>query len=183
SVGCCLSPQSLPPRRSSDLVGVDESTSRPLPGETGREAVRATLELASIADGVLHVMFPGSVMYRSGEDPVSLMLEPAPGADDLRRLKDKLFALVARAERRSEHVIAREEDDRPGTRLEVMTPVAPSEYQGGARIVGTFADMQAAESWGGDNAVSTLSFDTFYTGQVWLVDLFDLPAQQPHGIS
>lgn len=168
---------------SSYPVGVDESTNRPLPGETAREAVRATLDLVSIAEGVLHVMFPGSVMYRSGEDPVSLMLEPAPGADDLRRLKDKLFELVARPEWRSKHAMAREVNDRHGTRLEVMTPVSPSEYQGGARIVGPFADMQAAESWGGDNAVSTLSFDTFYTGQVWLVDLFDLPAQQPHGIS
>ena len=162
---------------------MDESTNRPLPGETAREAVRATVDLASIAEGVLHVMFPGSVMYRSGEDPVSLMLEPAPGPDDFRRLKDKLFELVARPEWRNKHAMAREVNDRHGTRLEVMTPVSPSEYRGGARIVGPFADAKAAESWGGDNAVSTLSFDTFYTGQVWLVDLFDLPAQQPHGIS
>lgn len=162
---------------------MEEVPQRPLPGETAREAVRATADLASIAEGVLHVMFPSSLMYRSGEDPVSLMLEPAPGQEDMRRLKDKLFELVARPEWRSRHAMAREVTDRRGTRLEVMTPISPSEYRGGARLVGPFADAEAAESWGGDNAVSTLSFDTFYTGDVWLVDLFELPEQDPHGIS
>lgn len=160
-----------------------DATNGPLPGEAARETVRATADLAGIAEGVLHVMFPDSVMYRSGEDPISLMLEPAPSSEDLRRLKDKLFELVARPEWRSRHAMAREVNDRRGTRLEVMTPVSPGEYRGGARLVGPFSDAEAAETWGGDNAVSTLSFDTFYTGNVWLVDLFDLPEQDPHGIS
>ncbi len=155
----------------------------PLPGESAREAVRATADLAGIAEGVLHVMFPGSVLYRSGEEPVSLMLEPAPSQEEMGRLRDKLFELVGRPEWRRRHAMAREVRDRHGARLEVMTPVPPTEYDGGARLVGPFPDAEAAAAWGGDNAVSTLSFDTFYTGDAWLVDLFELPEQDPHGIS
>lgn len=155
----------------------------PFSGETAREAVRATKDLAPIAESVLHVMFPNAVLYRSGEDPVSLMLEPPAGPDDLARLKDKLFELVARSEWRARHAMAREVSDPRGSRLEVMTPLPPNEYRGGARLVGPFPDAASAESWGGDNAVSTLSFDTFYTGEAWLVDLFDLPEQDPHGLS
>src|SRR5690606_42114319 len=52
---------------------------------------RTTADLAHIAEGVMHVMFPRSVLYRSGGEPVRLMLEPGPGHLDLQRLKDKLF--------------------------------------------------------------------------------------------
>src|SRR5690606_2156314 len=72
--------------------------------------------------------------------------------------------------------------DADGTRLEVLTPVPPREYAGGARLVGPFATQAEADAWGGDNAVSALSYDTFATGGAWLVDLFDLPDQEPHGI-
>lgn len=162
---------------------MDQSSVGPLPGEAAREVVRATADLAHIAEGVMHVMFPASVLYRSGGEPVRLMLEPVPGTPDLRRLKDKLFELVGRPEWRRRHAMAREVADRHGMRLEVMTPLGPADYHGGPRLVGPFSTEEAADTWGGDNAVSTLSFDTFYTGDVWLVDLFDLPEQDPHGIS
>lgn len=164
-------------------VAMDRRSNGPLPGETAREVVRTTADLAHIAEGVMHVMFPRSVLYRSGGEPVRLMLEPGPGHLDLQRLKDKLFELVGRPEWRRRHAMAREVADRHGTRLEVMTPVGAADYRGGARLVGPFSTEEAADSWGGDNAVSTLSFDTFYTGDVWLVDIFDLPEQDPHGIS
>lgn len=162
---------------------MDDVLPEPLPGASAREVVRATEDLAPIAEGVLHVMFPDATMFRSANGLVRLTLEPAPEQADFRRLKDKLFELVARPEWRAKHAFAREVTDGDGNRLEVMTPVAPAEYRGGPRLVGPFTDQRSAEEWGGDNAVSSLSFDTFYTGDAWLVDLFDLPDSDPHGLS
>ncbi len=154
----------------------------PLPGKDAREVVRATSDLAPIAESVILVLFPASTLYRSTSGLVSLRLEPAPDREGFRRLKDKLFELVGRPEWRRRHAVGREVSDADGTRLEVLTPVPPREYAGGARLVGPFATQAEADAWGGDNAVSALSYDTFATGGAWLVDLFDLPDQEPHGI-
>ncbi len=154
----------------------------PLPGADAREVVRATRDLAPIAESVLLVMFPASRLFRAGDEPVGLILEPAPDRAGLARLKDKLGELVARPEWRRRHAVAREVADAAGTRLEVLTPVDPQAYAGGPRLVGPFATEVEADAWGGDNAVSTLSYDTFFTGEAWLVDLFSLPESEPHGI-
>lgn len=161
---------------------MDDLLPEPLPGHDAREVVRATRDLAPIVESVLLVMFPSSTLYRSDDDPVRLLLDPAPERSRLARLKDKLVELAARPEWRRRHAIAREVSDRDGTRLEVLTPVAPDDYRGGPRLVGPFSTEEQADAWGGDNAVSTLSYDTFFTGEAWLVDLFSLPETDPHGI-
>jgi hypothetical protein len=161
---------------------VDDLLPEPLPGKDAREVVRATRDLAPIVESVLLVMFPASTLYRTGDEPVGLLLEPAPDRAGLARLKDKLVELAARPEWRRRHAVAREVSDASGTRLEVLTPLAPEDYAGGPRLVGPFATEEEADAWGGDNAVSTLSYDTFFTGEAWLVDLFSLPEREPHGI-
>ncbi len=162
---------------------MDETLPEPLPGPGASEVVRATPDLAPIAVSVLMVMFPGAALYRTGDGLVSLMLEPAPDRAGLDRLRAKLFDLVARPEWTRRHAVAREVRDAGGTRLEVLTPVAAADYAGGALLVGPFASQEEADAWGGDNAVSALSYDTFFTGDAWLVDLFDLPEQDAHGIA
>lgn len=161
---------------------VDDLMPEPLPGADAKEVVRATRDLAPIAASVLLVMFPSSRLYRTDDDPVRLLLEPAPGRAGLARLKDKLVELVARPEWRRRHAVTREVADADGTRVEALTPVAPGDYRGGPRLVGPFATEEQADRWGGDNAVSTLSYDTYFTGEAWLVDLFSLPDQPAHGI-
>lgn len=161
---------------------MDPALPEPLPGRDAREVVRATRDLAPIAESVLLIMFPNAHLYRTGEDLVQLVLEPAPDRAGLTRVKDELVELVARPEWRRRHAVTREVSDRDGTRVELLTPVAPGDYRGGPRLVGPFPTAEEADAWGGDNAVSTLSYDTFFTGEAWLVDLFSLPEQQPFGL-
>src|SRR5690606_38222821 len=103
-------------RPAGTLASVDDMLPEPLPGKDAREVVRATSDLAPIAESVILVLFPASTLYRSTSGLVSLRLEPAPDREGFRRLKDKLFELVGRPEWRRRHAVGREVSDADGTR-------------------------------------------------------------------
>ncbi|HZJ10093.1 MAG TPA: hypothetical protein VFD39_10385, partial [Trueperaceae bacterium] len=113
--------------------------------------------------------------YRAPGALTRLLLAPAPERQQLERLRGLLFDLVERPEWRAKHAVAREVSDADGLRLELLTPLPASAYQGGAALIGPFADRRSADEWGEDHARSDVSFDTFFTGSAWLCDLFELP--------
>jgi len=164
-------------RRADEDDGAAGSRDRP--SAAARELVRATGDLAGIAASLLLALYPAAELYRVGSGAASdlqrLILDPAPADTD--RLRRMLLELVDRPEWRGKHAVTREVSDDAGERLEVLTPLSPSDYREGPRLVGPFATERDADEWGADHAVSTLSYDTFFTGSVWLCDLFDLPAR------
>lgn len=156
--------------------------------------VRASEGVADVVVSLLLTLFPGAALYRVGVDVQKLILDPAPAQERLTRLRALLFDLAERPEWRRRHLVTREVDDPEGRRLEALLPQAPADYGGGAVLVGPFTTQALADEWGGDHAVSTLSYDVFSLGgaaasdpsvgpahgtagqeRVWLCDLFDLP--------
>lgn len=145
-----------------------------LPSPRAREMVRATAGLADVVASLLLALHPGAELYRIGSDVQRLVLDPAPGTHRGETLLRLLFELVDRPEWRARHAVAREVSDVDGERFEVLVPVSPEAYRAGPRLVGPFPSQAAADEWGAEHAVSTLSYDTFPTGAVWLCDLFEL---------
>ena len=154
------------------------TTAEPRLEPGAREVVRASPELADIAVSLLGAMFPRAELYRAEGGLSRLLLAPPPSRGELERLRGMLFDLVERPEWQARHAVAREVTDADGLRLELLTPIAPSDYRGGPALVGPFADQQSADEWGGDHARSDVSYDTFFTGTAWLCDLFELTDQR-----
>lgn len=150
--------------------------------------MRASTPVAGIVASLLLTLYPQAALYRVGADVERLILDPAPPPKGLEKLKSLLFDLAERPEWRERHLVTREIGDVSGLRLETLLPLAPDDYRGGERLVGPFATEAQADEWGGDHAVSTLSYDVFAiagsstdsltAGSVWVCDLFDLP-QRP----
>ncbi|HET8985381.1 MAG TPA: hypothetical protein VFN03_06460 [Trueperaceae bacterium] len=159
------------------------------PSAAAREVVRASSPVAAVVASLLLALYPKAELYRVGADVERLVLDPAPAAARLERLKAMLFDLADRPEWQARHLVTREVSDGSGPRLEALLPVAPDQYRSGALLVGPFATEALADEWGADHAVSTLSYDVFSmsgpstgsptgpaaTGSVWLCDLFDIP--------
>jgi hypothetical protein len=160
------------------------------PTADAREVIRASSPVAGTVASLLLALFPRAELYRVGAGVERLILDPAPAAGRLDRLKSMLFDLAERPEWRARHLVTREVSDSSGARLEALLPVAPQQYRSGALLVGPFATRSQADEWGADHAVSSLSYDVFAMsgaasagaasdqgapGSVWLCDLFDLP--------
>jgi hypothetical protein len=180
------------------MSGANDSGSstddRDRPTADAREVVRASSGVAEVVASLLLALYPRAELYRAGADVERLILDPAPAADRLERLRSMLFDLAERPEWKARHLVTREVSDSSGARLEALLPVAPERYRGGAFLVGPFATEAQADEWGADHAVATLSYDVFSLGappvgrptngspaigRVWLCDLFDLPAAEP----
>lgn len=152
--------------------------SEPKVDPTAREVVRASPELADVAVSLLLALFPDATLYRAEGRLSRLLLAPAPHRPEHEHLRGLLFDLVDRPEWREKHAVAREVTDADGLRLELLTPIPARQYRGGPALVGPFADERSADEWGGDNARSEVSYDTFFTGSAWLCDLFELTDQR-----
>lgn len=159
----------------AEHLGPTSASEHDRPSRDAREVVRASTPVAGIVASLLLTLYPRSELYRVGAGVERLILDPAPSTGRLDKLKSLLFDLADRPEWRSRHLVTREVGDADGLRLEALLPVPPGEYRTGAQLVGPFETGTAADEWGADHAVSTLSYDVFSTGGVWVCDLFDLP--------
>lgn len=126
--------------------------------------MRASTPVAGIVASLLLTLYPRAELYRVGADVERLILDPAPSPKRLDKLKSLLFDLADRPEWRGRLLVVRETSDVSGPRLEALLPLAPNAYRSGARLVGPFATEALADEWGGDHAVSTLSYDVFPIG-------------------
>ncbi len=143
-------------------------------GEFG-EALRASPEFVNVAIPLLLTLFPGCEVMRSSVGRLSaLYVDPPLEKHEARRLLGFLFELVERPEWRGRCAVAREVSDADGTRLELVLPLAPSDYDGGEALVGPFATDDAAKEWVSSVADRSLAFDTMLASCGYLVDLFVL---------
>lgn len=165
----------------ADLPGDDDlppgvaEPEAPLAEASFAEALRADPALADIALSLILMAFPRHRVMRGAEGRLAaLYLDPPLDASQSRRLLEQLYQLVERPEWRARHAVAREVSDVRGTRIELLMPLAPDEYDGGEALVGPFADDEAARNWASGIAEPGLAFDTVPVTGAYLVDLFML---------
>ena len=143
-------------------------------GEFG-EALRASPELVDVAIPLLLTLFPGREVLRGVSGRLAaLHVDPPLEKHEARRLLGFLFELVERPEWRGRCAVAREVSDVKGTRMELILPLAPAEYDGGEALVGPFGSAEAAKDWAAGVADQSLAFDTMQASCGHLVDLFVL---------
>ena len=143
-------------------------------GEFG-EALRASPEFVDVAIPLLLTLFPGrEVMRGSVGRLAALYVDPPLEKHEARRLLGYLFELVERPEWRGRCAVAREVSDTDGTRMELVLPLAPTNYDGGEALVGPFVTDEAAKEWVASVADRSLAFDTMLASCGYLVDLFVL---------
>lgn len=143
-------------------------------GEFG-EALRASPEFVDVAVPLLLTLFPGREVLRGVVGRLAaLHVDPALEAHESRRLLGFLYELVDRPEWQGRCAVAREVSDVSGTRVELVLPLAPSDYDGGEALVGPFASSEAASAWASGVADPRLAFDTMLAKCGHLVDLFVL---------
>ncbi len=143
--------------------------------------VHVSPELADIVTSLLLALFPDRQLYREvvGSEPhgpSSLAMAPGIDAAGYEKLKRYIYQLSDRAEWSARNALAREVNDRSGTYLELIVPIAPEAYAGGPALVGPFAEEAAADEFGSLHSGPTLSHDTYPTAGGWLADLFEIPA-------
>lgn len=155
-------------------VVTDERHYQPSEGAFA-EALRASPQLVDVAVPLLLAAFQGrQVMRGSAGRLAALYVQPPLAPNESRRLLGYLYELVERPEWVSRCALAREVSDAGGTRLELLVPLAPVEYDGGEAVVGPFATDEDARDWVAGVAEKGLAFDTMRVTGGYLVDLFEL---------
>lgn len=143
-------------------------------GEFG-EALRASPEFVDVAIPLLLTLFPGREVMRGVAGRLAALYVDPPLEDhEAKRLLGFLFELAARPEWQSRCAVAREVSDIHGSRMEIVLPLAPAEYDGGEALVGPFGSAEAAQEWASGVAEPSLAFDTMLASCGHLVDLFEL---------
>lgn len=117
------------------------------------ELLRIDPRLADLVASLFWATFPHRRLGRTGPDRdgrLVLLVDGALDGGEAARWVQALDALLRQGGRVAASALLREVHDRDGRRLELLLPVAPEAYAGGAWLVGPFAGPDAADAWAAD---------------------------------
>lgn len=119
--------------------------------------------------------FPQRRLGAAGRDDdgrVVLTSDAPWGPREQRRWRDAIDGLLGHAPPLLRGLYAREVEDRRGRRFEVALPVAPSDYCGGAWVVGPFEGEGAASAWAATALARPWTFDLLELAGGCCLDVF-----------